>query len=709
MTDTPTPDVEAQWRKRKLRSGCQSALLAALLLGGLAFGARSFLHQRALGQQEEQARLIFEPALHKLEEARQAATEPAPEAAAYDIDATIRVMHSVDQALTRQEPIAQTMLRLAQEDYRGVAPDALEARAEVLAVLQRQYARQLEAEDQEAMWRWSAMALQVAGILTAVDGNVDVRGGLGGGIAGTPELGGDLGLRLDRQRLEEQFGKIEATIEGHKDLQRDLAALDGELAQALMDYSEVAWGYRDEWLQLCQKRDRAYLAVGNQDWDAALAASREAMAIAPDEREAHLLAAMALIHGDLATDEDPDEALDLLEAYMARHPSHSAPALLLKGVWHYRQGDSAAATLALQEAAKEYPLQAAQLQDMLDPYEARAYLQKSTEGLWVRDSYHTMMLGAAGFSPDLWLARMQFDAGDIEGGRAQIKAHFARQRTQKDWRLLIRELEFCEEFLSPQYQFMLPERGWLDLQVEEKLMGSKLAVSVDNRSDRSLHNVTLVLCMSFTDQIDGHYEPIALPTVPELAPLGVTEFEPVEVAVDVFGELKGFDQAYETRAVLVANEAVVWVDTERFKEDLAQQQRERRAERRREQRYSPAAQVLRDDTQLVERALLDLEREGALSVSSDYGKDDVTITLPGSMGVLTPYWQLETGVTRHRPQQDLQQDGRIRLRFEDVANFDDGGPQFLQLRAETYAAELVFSWIHDDSGAWVLQPPTRSD
>ena len=53
--------------------------------------------------------------------------------------------------------------------------------------------------------------------------------------------------------------------------------------------------------------------------------------------------------------------------------------------------------------------------------------------------------------------------------------------------------------------------------------------------------------------------------------------------------------------------------------------------------------------------------------------------------------------------------GRIRVRFDDVANFDGEGPTTLMLHADTALTELVLTWARDDGGQWQFQGVTRSD
>jgi hypothetical protein len=53
--------------------------------------------------------------------------------------------------------------------------------------------------------------------------------------------------------------------------------------------------------------------------------------------------------------------------------------------------------------------------------------------------------------------------------------------------------------------------------------------------------------------------------------------------------------------------------------------------------------------------------------------------------------------------------GRIHLRYDDVADFDAGGPAALLLRADTEPTELVLTWTRGPESAWTFQGVARSD
>ena len=700
-------DVDVQWRRRRMLGGCQSVVVLVALLALGLFGWSRYSAWQAVKHQRERAEESFDPVLNKIEQAR--AEEVAQ--ADYDLDETVRVLHEIDATMASGGSLEAYLSSMAMQDYRRVPAEVLEARAELLEVLFRLYARQVEAEDRAATW---ALVKHMGPVLNVLMmSKLDVGGDAGLSI---PLTGGGGSVQIaqagiDREGVRQVYEDWKLQQADHQRLLREVMEVEAELIDTLSEHARVYHRYLEEWGKLCALRDRAYLAAHEGDWEAAAQAARAAIELAPHEREAHLLLALALVEGELATPEQPDEAEAVLAAYLEEHPDASAPAYLLRGVMHADRGELDAARLDLEQAATYYPKQAELLQDMLDPYRARSrtFLRKSREGNLVLGLYKSSMLGAAWFSPDLQLARLAFEQGNVEAGRQKVTDHFARRRAQGQWDLVIRDLQFCEAFLRDDYQLILPERGWLDLDVEEAILGSKLKVAVDNRSERALHNATLVLCLHFTDMHPDDYETFAPRTEPVLEPHSTTRFDDVEVSMDLGGREKGVDDVATIRAVLVSNEAVVWVDTVTFKRDQAHRQREERMRQRAEQRWSPATRPQAAENRLVDLSLASLDEGALLATSSDIGRDDVYIDLPYLVSVLAPAFRLQAEGRSSEPAENRIEDGRIRLTFADVANFDDGGPSSMMLQVDTLLTELVLTWTRGPDGAWSYQGTTRSD
>ncbi|MCB9760575.1 MAG: hypothetical protein H6739_12105 [Alphaproteobacteria bacterium] len=665
MTETPPPSPA--------RRGCAILLIATVAVGLAAGGFFWWQERQALQRQAAEAEAAFAPA----REAMQAAEVAEP---AYDIDQTIRALHEIDQAAYSAESLPDWLRQVGTRDYRDVAPEVLAARRELLDILQRLYGAQVELEDQEALWDFSASLLLLSTVsVVQVEGDLNPL---------TPSGA----VSVDRAQAQELLDDLVARQEERGRLQAQLRGVEAELLDATLRYSEVFYKYVEEWDRLSQTRDRAYLAASRGDWARAAEAADAAMQQAPKEREAHLLRALAAIEGgEIETPEGAQATRALLTDFIDQHPERSAPALLLLGVLESRVGDPAEGRLRLDEAAKEYPRQSAALDDMLDPYRARAWLRKTPEGGRILDLYQSTMVGAGWFSPDLQMARLAFDAGDAAAGREQVLKHFSRRRNDKQWAALVSDLVYCYELLGDDYRAIFPEDLWLDLELSESTFGSSYGVKVRNRSDRALKNASLVLALRFTDMHAGDLQPFVVgKTQPQVAPHAVTDFGDVEVRYPLWGEEKTTRDVIDPRAVLVSDEAVIWVDTEQFKI----------TEVKEAARAAAAAPRPQDTTQrMLSQALQGIRSEADLTVTKSFLKDDVTVRLPKQLALLRPFFKLRYGDQELPARENLILGDDIALTFEGVGDFEDlNAPVELELIAETPYGAVSMRWMVGPDG-----------
>lgn len=665
------------------RRGCGIAagVALAILVGGAGGGwwALSARRQAALEVQESRAKQEFAPVFAKLDEAtKRSATEPI------DVDKTIRVIHEIDLAMKNTATLREYLALMAREDYRGVAPEVLTARRKLLDVLFKLYAKQTEEADQEEMWKVSSETLLQMASMVSLDMEV----------SGVPTRN-DAKVKLDKEQAKKLLHEAQDRREARAKVRGDIHALEAELLQHMLTYSETYYTYVEQWDRLCVVRDRAYLAAARGDWATAHAAARQASEMAPMEREAHLLQALALIEGGAGLDPEGEPAEALLAAYIDAHPDASAPALLLLGVADARAGRMEQAELNLSQAAAYYPRQAERLTDLLDPYKSRSYLRKSREGGYIVQLYQATMDGAGYFSPDLQMARLRFDRGEDAAGRQKVLDHFQRRRTQAEWGFILDDVKFAEQFLGDDFVRLLPEASFLDLELSPTLIGKKLSLTVENRSDRTLHNATLLLCLHMTDMHPGDYEVIkAGDTQPALSARDSTSFGDVEVRVDVFGAPKGRDDVVEHRAIVIADEAVAWVDTEVFK--TAEGEEFRRARGASTRPPDPAA------TRLAQ----ELDRGTSLRWISALGKDTVEVTLPRALSALAPTFRLSAGGEPVAPSRNVIEGDTIKLRFDGVFNFDDttAVQPNLALLVSGRTAAIDVTWTPAGGGSYARAP-----
>lgn len=683
-TDAPVapPPSPARLLFKRAGLGCGALAVLALLGAGGAVGAwwvrADRARQEALRQQQEKAEAVFEPARQKL-----AAAEPD-----YDIDETIRVIHGLDAALAEQDDLEGYLRELARQDYRGVAPEVLEARKRILDVLQPLYAKQTELADQQAMWEMTSELLLATLSVVSVSGDVNLMSPSGE-------------FAVDREQARTLWEDLKQRQADRKTLQREVSALDQQLFDAMVDYADVYWRYVEEWDRLSVLRDRAYLAAYAEDWEAAEASARLAMEKAPGEREAHLLAAMAIL--EQGRPERYEEARAILVESLERHPDQTAPALLLLGVLAHREGDDRAARLHLQQAAAYYPKQSDALLDMLDPYRMRTFLERSREGGYIVELYRSTMLGAGYFSPDLQLARLSFEAGDFEAGRAKVLDHFARRRAQQQWDFVIGDIGFCQDLLGADFRKIFPEDAWLDLEVSRPMMGSGIALAVENRGDRTLRNATLVLALHLTDQFPGQYVAVPAPaTVPAVLPHQSTPFGTLEPKLEVAGVPKTVDDIVEHRAILISDEAVVWVDTDAFKiaesEEFRKDRQAAKAGLRPEPPPAPKVAPLRPTW---DKVVTGLSQGVDLQIEQKYGSDNVLVKLPRELSILHPVFRLQYGDELLVAEDNLLEGDRIVLRFQGVDNFDGKTPEDdLELILASPFGDLVLTWRPTGELTW---------
>lgn len=642
----------------------------------------------------EDARAVTERAARQIEVARE--TEPLEKAfaqavqpleAPYDIEKTMRVVHELDRAVRETKSIREYIELLGRQDFRRVAPRVLEARKGIVEVLVRYYAAVGEQEELDRFWSvfrdevWNRVEVPRIERLKLVGIDLDFE------KAVAPP-------KSAREREEEmRVLRDEA--------RQRVVALQTELASAIERALPVFKDAEDEWKRLCLQRDRAYVEALGLHFDAARVSAEAALAMAPFDEEAQLLRALALVEGANANAETKLDVVALLDEILREHPD-SAPALLLRGMWRVRNGELEAGRVDLKLAASRYPEQARVLATQLDPYRMRSYLQRSQQGVAITGLYRAMMLGASWFSPELQSARLEFDAGQIEHATQLVREHFARRRAQGQWDLILFDLRFCEDLLGEHYGAIFPEHSYLDLHVSRNFFGKDYAVSVDNRSDKSLHNAALVLCVRFTDmQLDDYVTYSVGPTRPILPAVMRTPFDDLDVRLPWGASEKGpGDVVPPLRAILVADEAVFWVDAIEFKDETVK-------------RFSdlPDARELgATNTTLPERwqRALDALKTGDVSVElveNTFTKNDLRIELPREVALLGPLFTLRIGERVFDEGQDggvrnrLEND-RVRLLFASAGAELADKPERLELTARSTLGRVEIVFARGDDGAY---------
>lgn len=618
-------------------AGCMvMALLPVLVLVLVLAGPRvAAMFERGVGERAAEEK--FGEAIASL--------EPAVEdpAAQYDIDKTMRAIRALDLALERDADLGAYLELIARQDYRDVAPGIVRARAQLLEHLKELYALGKAQEEHQQMW--DEYRTSLTGLLAIADVSVNPA-----------TL---LSINVDRDRARERLDRFDDFQEASQQRRQRIRGVQGTLVDALIDYSEVYYGLLEEWDRLVLERDRAYLAAYAGKWEEVMASAERALEINPTDREAPILMALALAESD--SPEDWDAALALLGEYMQSNPERSAPALVLRGVVERKQGRISDAQLSFEQASAYYPRQAEFLADMADTYRMRAFLRQSPEGQRVVELYRNTMLGAGAFSPNLQLAKMNFDRGFTEQGAEKILDHFSRRRAQGQFDYLLSDLEFCYNALGQDFYSIFPEQYYLEFAYDTTRFGfgNAIELKIDNRSDRTLHNATLVLALHLTDMVRGDYETIAAErTVPVVQPGRTTSFGRMQVDVDFLGQRKGIRDIAQARAILITNEAVIWVDTGEARL-VALQEELRRAERQGNDTGSIIDRLGGNDE--IARILSSIE----MDIGDGVGVMKADFQLPRELAMLEPEFRLRVAGRNISlsPSKNELEDGKIQLQF----------------------------------------------
>ncbi|MFT7521538.1 MAG: tetratricopeptide (TPR) repeat protein [Kiritimatiellia bacterium] len=581
----------------------------------------------------------------------------------------------MDLALQSYDDFESYLDHVGRQDYRGVAPEVLDARRDLLDKVRELYAKQVEADQQEALWDMTkGMMLETLSVVEAE------------GAWGT--LGPTGSFSVDRDHARELLAEFRENRASQEKRIHDLGQARDELFEVMLSYSETYYGFIEQWDRLCVLRDRAYLASMEGDWPTAEASARAAVELAPHEREAHLLLARAIV--EQGNPERYEEAARLLEESIERHPGQSAPAFLLMGVIARERGDLDQARLNFQQAAAYYPKQAGALTDMLDPYRMRAFLRKSRDGTMIIEAYKDTMLGAGSYSPELQLARTAFEAGDFDAGKRRVLDHFSRRRAQQQWDFVLSDLAFAQELLGSEVRQIFPEGAWLDLQISQPMWGSGLNVAVKNRTDETLRNATLILLVQFTDMHPGDYVTFAAATKPAVAPHGLTDFGTIEVDTAVLGRVRTASDIVRHRAILLTDEAVLWVDTDEYR--VAVVEKSEKARKREQPAQEESSEWFQEMTTTFDTLSAELPEATVIEIEPTLGRDTVVFTLPREVAILQPVFRLTYGGQTWTAEENRIDEEHITLRFTGVEDFTKEDTGDLELGIRTIFGEMSMNF-----------------
>ena len=542
----------------------------------------------------------------------------------YDLEKTVRVLNALELAQVRSESFDEFLDYMARQDYTGVAPDVLEAKRKLFPVLE--YTYKLREQDEQLSDAWLLMRGAARGGETLVrntSASTLLRAALGDMFAVLGIVNGE-----DAERsTNEAFAQYEKDKKLKSQLRDDLQKLRASYRQYLEDYTPIYKKYMQEYDALCIEKDKAYLDLYAGRTDEALSHTQSILQKYPDNPEAMLLHAMALIiqskgfnvQGSLqskaaepsakfkvqSSKEENDSSLfhlpsdishqtsdifplpsdiehqpsalihqtsAILSRYSSLYPSRTAPALVLEGLLLQQLGNEQGAMSRFHQASVEYPRQAAQLTDMLDSYNRRNYLTRTPEGQYLRRLYASTMEGYGLFSPNLLKAKYYADQGKMEQSREEIYNHFFRRGNQGIYDELLSDMQFCEEHLYGAFKGLLLESSYVDVSIEPESewlfwdSDDVMRVTINNRSDLDLENVRVFLCIHYTDMYKDEYDVIKVPHTANIIAKHTTA-DLDTVALRYPG--KTYKDITRIRAIAMTDDRICWVDDVNYKQSHA--------------------------------------------------------------------------------------------------------------------------------------------
>lgn len=495
------------------------------------------------------------------------------EANAFNLEKTVRMLRIMNDGYAKAGSMEKYMDFLSKQDYRGIPKEVIEAKKKILPLYAniRIAEEKMERTKNENFWKSLVNAENLFSDKSPI---------------------GSIVVRLFREDLSSTDALpqlINKVIIASKELYQNMEDFDGleeEARKALREskgaYTEYMYEftpilvkYLTEWDRVCNLRDQAYLAIRNEDNMSALASLNSILKDYPNDRESMLLKSYSLL---VEMQKNPERSKELgyaedvrqlLKNYMTIYPLQSAPAYVLLGSLDLLEGREASAKSFYDKASQEYPRQAEALKDMYSSYKYRSYMSKSKEGSYVTEMYKATMEGFGFFSPNFQKAIFAYNKGDIEQAKEEILMHFFRRGNQDFYDYMISDMVYVERSMPEIFDMIFHEHGYLDLKAYNPTLSfsDKLAIEVENRSDRKISNVRLFVCLHLTDMYKDDYVVHKVSTtVNNILPHSKADFGKIQLDYDLMGKKKNkVSDIVSARAILVTDDVIIWVDQDSVK------------------------------------------------------------------------------------------------------------------------------------------------
>lgn len=473
----------------------------------------------------------------------------------YDPDTTVMALFSMETAIRNAGNFEQLTEYIVQESPEKVAPEIQLLKYRFFNVYKKLLSNKDSEADAKSIYRTAQGAL--LDFASTVD---------------------PLAFTYSRAQAQKIWEKHQAQVRMDADLRRRIERNQDEIVDFLFEFMTLSSKYYKEWEQLCALRDRAYLAAWEGSRDEVIANASAAVRLAPDEKEAHILLIMALLERN--REDDLAVANGLIDDFLEKYPDN-ASGYLLRGVAKVRGKHLNEAATDFAQAAVYFPKQQEELSNRLGVYRKRAYLNKSMEGRIIVNAYRAMMSGSGYFSPDFQLARLMLEDGRKTEARKKIFDHFFRRRMQGEWDKVLDDFRFSYRFLNTDlFKIDDGSGNMVDIAIDSAFFTNSVILKVTNTGGKPLHNVTILLCVRFTDMFKKDY--ISFPVGETLALLKPGQTVEIgrrnigEVSENILGMKKKFKDIIEFAAVMISDETISWIESKNVGEILPEPVKEKK-------------------------------------------------------------------------------------------------------------------------------------
>ncbi len=473
----------------------------------------------------------------------------------YDIDQTIKALFSIEAALAEAENFEDLTAFILQKDSDQVAPDVLKLKYDFFNL----YKNLLSIEDEYN---------ELTSIYNVTTGT----------LLDLLATGGYVKFNLDFNRAKHMWKRRMQETKLKREIRKRLELSRQELLEFFFQYLKVSSKYYREWNELCALRDRAYLAVYEGDWNEAVKCAAGAVKKSPSEKEAHILMAMGLL--ERGGEGEVSQARMLIDDYLKKNQGQEAPGYLLRGVANLKDGKYDQAVLDFDQAATYYPKQQEALLDRLNLYKKRSFLNKSREGRMIQNIYRSFMTGSGYFSPDFQKARIYVSRNQPDKAKKKIFDHFFRRRRQGQWDQVLTDFLYCNKLIESDI-YEISDGDKINLEIAPAFFTNSVIVTVNNNSNKNIHNLTVLLCVRFTDMFKKDY--ISFPVGETVALLKAGESVTVGrqyisgITREKLGMVKKFKDIIEYAAVLISDETILWVESAQV-EEIRERQKDKKSQ-----------------------------------------------------------------------------------------------------------------------------------